>query len=262
MTVKFKMWSPFHYFMIIFPFVLALILYFFTKDKAEKTHRRVTVVLSIVMIAVLIMRNTYIWVNKGGPNPEVFPFQICHFGNFMFLIALLARDKVWGTIAWCLNFPAGLVSVIFADGLEANYATLINPQAIAYIAGHMLIVTTGLYMLLTGLIRIDRRSLLKMYGLAGLGYVLSVLVNNWFNKHFAHTGVDANYFYSYKPEAGTPLETMFNMGTSYTIAGITFNPVYLLLVAAVAAVLFMVMYGFYKLAEPARPRKYTVKAKA
>lgn len=260
MIVEFKMWSPFHYFMIIFPFLLALFLYYGVRNRSEKAQRRVSLILSIVMILILIVRNTFIWSARGFFNPEVIPFQVCHFANFIFLIASLSKNKVWGTIAWCLNFPAGLVSVIFADGLENNYATMINTQAIAYIAGHMLIVTAGLYMLLTGLIEINWKSMRKMFLVVGSGYFLSVLINSWFNHQlFAHTNMTANYFYTYKPEAGTPLEMMFNLGKTYTAYGIRFNPVYLGLLALVGLIVFLAMYGIYLLKGPSQPTRFYIR---
>src|SRR5690554_6860387 len=260
MIVKFKMWSLFHYFMITFPFILAFLLYFLAKDKSEKDKRNVGIALSIIMIAILIMRNVYIWIKMGSLNPEVFPFQVCHFANFIFLLTALSKNRVWGTIAWCLNFPAGLVSVIFADGLENNYATMINTQAIAYIAGHMLIVTAGLYMLLTGLIEINWKSMRKMFLVVGSGYFLSVLINSWFNHQlFAHTNMTANYFYTYKPEVGTPLEMMFNLGKTYTAYGIRFNPVYLGLLALVGLIVFLAMYGIYLLKGPSQPTRFYIR---
>ena len=150
MIVEFKMWSIFHYFMIIFPFLLAVILYLGVRNKSEQVRRKVGLVLAIIMILILIVRNSYIWIEHGTFNSEVIPFQVCHFGNFIFLITALSRSTVWSTMAWCLNFPAGLVSVVFADGLVNNYTTMINTQAITYITGHMLLVTAGFYMLLAG----------------------------------------------------------------------------------------------------------------
>lgn len=242
------MWTPLHYAMMVFPFVLAGVLHYFVRNKPFNTKRNMGLALSVLMIIILIVRNAYIWIDKGALNPEVFPFQVCHFASFVFLLAVLSKDQLWGTMGWCLNFPAGLVSVVFADGLE-NYSTLVHTQAIAYVLGHMLIVTTGLYLLTTGFIRISWQSLKRMYFWAGAGYFLSVFVNNLFNNLFAHTGVDSNYFYSFKPEAGTPLEAMFDMGASYTVAGITFNPVYLLLLAVVGTVVLGTMYGFFLVAK-------------
>lgn len=88
----------------------------------------------------------------------------------------------------------------------------------------MLIVTMGLYLLLTRMIQIDRRTLLKAYKILVPLYVLSVVVNNWFVDIF---GEQSNYFYTYAPEAGTPLEDIYTLGSTITVSGVTFNPVYL-----------------------------------
>ncbi len=242
--MQFEMWSPFHYAMIVFPFLLAVVLHYSVRNRSFAVRRNMGLTLSVVMIIILMVRNTYIWINEGALNPEIFPFQVCHFASFVYLLAVLSRDKLWGTMGWCLNFPAGLVSVVFADGLM-NYETLVHTQAITYILGHMLIVTTGLYLLTAGFVSINWQSMKRMYFWTGTGYVLSVFINNLFNYLFARTGVDSNYFYSFKPEAGTPLEAMFNLGSSYTVAGITFNPVYLLLLAVVGACVLGVMYGVF-----------------
>ena len=53
-----------------------------------------------------------------------------------------------------------------------------------------------------------------------------VFVNNWFNKIFAYTGNDANYFYVFKPEEGAPHDTFFNLRKNYNINGFVFNPIY------------------------------------
>lgn len=246
MVIEFEMWSPFHYLMMIFPFVLAIFLYYLLRDKSMQAKKNTGLILSIISILILVTRNIYICIVHGALNPEVFPFQVCHFASFVFLLAVLSKSNVWGTIAWCLNFPAGLVSVIFADGLE-RYPTMVNIQAMAYIAGHMLIVTIGLYFLLAGIIKINWQALKKAYLYVGIGYIASVLINSWFNILFAHTGKDSNYFYSFKPEAGTPLEDMFVLGSNYTVWNITFNPVYLLLLGIVGAVVLTAMYGIYYL---------------
>ncbi|MDF2699080.1 MAG: hypothetical protein K0Q49_636 [Haloplasmataceae bacterium] len=43
-------------------------------------------------------------------------------------------------------------------------------------------------------------------------YLLSVFVNNLFNKIFAETFSPANYFDTFKPKSGTPLETFYEIG--------------------------------------------------
>lgn len=246
MINKFEMWSLFHYLMIIFPFVLAIGLYYLFRNKSKHTQQLVSVILSTVMVTVFIMRAIHVTNKYGGINPEVFPFQICHFANFIFLFAALSKRKIWGSIGWVLNFPAGLVSVIFADGL-VNYPTLIEVQAFAYVVGHMLIVTTGLYMLLIRQIEINHQTLKQTIGFVGVMFVSSVIINNVFNVWFKEVGVASNYFYSLTPEKGTPLEWMFNFGKNVTVLNMTFNPIYLILLAIVGLVVMLFMYGLYQL---------------
>ncbi|GEK90025.1 Integral membrane protein (intg_mem_TP0381) [Alkalibacterium putridalgicola] len=243
MQAQFEMWSPFHYFMMIFPFVLAAVLYKMTQKKTFAVKRRVAIVLGIILVLILAARQIYIF-NNDGLGPEVFPFQVCHFANILLLIVAINPNlRVTAAIAWCLNVPAGLVSVVFADGLE-NYSNVLNTQGLAYISGHMLIVTTGLYLLLTRMIQIDWRELLKAYEVLAVLYVLSVVVNNWFVAIFDEK---SNYFYSYAPEAGTPLEDLYNLGSTIEAFGLTFNPVYLLSLAVVGAAVMFLMYLLAKL---------------
>ena len=139
----------------------------------KEAHGRVTVVLSIVMIAVLVMRNTYIWVSKGGPSPRVFPAPDLASPAASCSSSPAVRDK-YKYVAQCLNFPAGLICpIIFADGLEASSPHKC-PQTIAYHCRAHAHRHHRAVHLLTGLIRIDRRSLLKMLR-AGRSVVLSVL---------------------------------------------------------------------------------------
>lgn len=244
MKMQFEMWSAFHFFMMIFPFVLGFVLYKITRDKEFTVKRKVALVMGIMLIFILASRQIYIFNRDGGLNPEIFPFQVCHFASFtLFVVAINKNHRVIGAIAWCLNFPAGLVSIIFADGLE-NYSNVLNIQGIAYIAGHMLIVAMGLYLLLTEMILIERRTLLKSYKILVPLYFLSVIVNNWFTKIF---GEESNYFYTYAPEWGTPLEDLYNLGSNINVLGITFNLVYLISLAIVGALGMYLMYLLSKL---------------
>lgn len=246
MKATFTMWSSLHYFMIFFPFIFTIILLYLVRNKSEKTKQNVAIILSITMVIILIARSIFMIVDRNSLNPEAIPFQICHFANFMMLLASLNKNKIFGSIAWCLNFPAGFASVIFADSLT-NYKNILNIQGLAYISGHMLIVVVGLYLLFIGIIEIDKKTFIKTCYIVAIMFILSVLVNNLFNVIFAHTHTDANYFYSYKPERGTPLETFYNLGETYVFLGIKFNPVYLLFLALLGVFVMFTFYLIYRL---------------
>ncbi|MDZ7835290.1 MAG: YwaF family protein [Alkalibacterium sp.] len=241
--MQFELWSAFHYFMMIFPFVLALGLYKITQDKSFAVKRKVAIAMGMTLVGILATRQIYIFSNDGL-GPEVFPFHVSHFANILLLIVAINPNlRVINAIAWCLNVPAGLAAVIFASGLE-TYSNVLSIRGLAYVSGHMLIVATGLYLLLTGMIRIDRKALLKAYEIMVPLYLLSVIVNNWFTDIFNER---SNYFFTYSPGAAAPLKYLYNLGSDITVSGITFNPVYLLSLAIIGAVIMFLMYLLAKL---------------
>ncbi|GAB2319975.1 hypothetical protein IRB23SM22_22360 [Alkalibacterium sp. s-m-22] len=108
MQMQFEMWSTFHYFMMIFPFVLAVTLYIFTRDKTFAVKRRVAIAMGIILVGILAIRQIYVF-STDGLGPEVFPFHISHFANILLLmVAINPARRVISTIAWCLAVPAGL----------------------------------------------------------------------------------------------------------------------------------------------------------
>ncbi|PRY71411.1 hypothetical protein, partial [Alkalibacterium olivapovliticus] len=100
-------------------------------------------------------------------------------------------------------------------------------------------VATGLYLLLTEMIRIDRRALLKAYAITVPLYLLSVIVNNWFTDIFNE---QSNYLFTYAPGSAAPLVHLYNLGSDITVSGMTFNPVYILSLAIIGAVIMFLMY--------------------
>ncbi|PRY72463.1 hypothetical protein, partial [Alkalibacterium olivapovliticus] len=105
-------------------------------------------------------------------------------------------------------------------------------------------VATGLYLLLTEMIRIDRRALLKAYAITVPLYVLSVIVNNWFTDIFNE---QSNYLFTYEPESAAPLVYLYSLGSDITVSGMTFNPVYILSLTIIGAGIMFLMYLVAKL---------------
>lgn len=243
MQMQFEMWSTFHYFMIVFPFALAITLYIFTRYKAFAVKQRVAIAMGIILVGILATRQIYVF-STDGLGPEVFPFHISHFANILLLmVAINPARRVISTIAWCLAVPAGLAAIIFADALE-TYSNVLSIRGLSYIFGHMLIVATGLYLLLTEMIWIDRRALLKAYGIVVPLYVLSVIVNNWFTDIFNE---QSNYLFTYKPGSAGPLVYLHSLGSDITVSGMIFNPVYILSLTIIGAVVMFLMYLVAKL---------------
>jgi uncharacterized membrane protein YwaF len=237
------MWSPFHLLFIASPFIATLILQLTVRRKSFETKRRIGFWLAVACVVILFLRNAEILVkNDWEINAEVIPLQICHFANFVLLWAFWKNDRVTFALAYCLNLPAALMSILFANSLE-NYTTLLTFRAQAYLWGHMLIVATTLFAFLNGFVRIDGktfgRTALLMLGLYAGGLVISNVLNAVF-------GFSANYFYALRPEGGTPLELFYDWGTTYSLGFFQINPVYLMLTAAVGATVVSAFYGLYR----------------
>lgn len=243
--MTFTMWSFGHYLFMVSPIILTIILMIATKKQSMEQKRRLGIILSVVAILILILRNVEIWV-KGGYafNAELVPLQICHFANFVLLIAFWKDSKPLFGFALLLNLPAAMMSIVFANSLT-NYATILTFRGMAYIFGHILIVSLTLYAYFSHFIVLNKTILKKTLGIVFTLYAGSVFINNLFRIIFLQ---ESNYFYTFKPEDGTPLEIFFRLGHNYTIFGdFQVNPLYLLMTAVLG---FMVMMIVYFIAKP------------
>ncbi|QWB96652.1 YwaF family protein [Mycoplasmatota bacterium] len=177
------------------------------------------------------------------------PLQICHFANFVLLYAFVKDSKSVFGFALMFNLPAAFLSILFADGLE-NYDTILSFRGIAYIFGHMLIVSTTLWAFIEKFAILDKKTYQNTLSIT---FVLSVFVNNLFSIfNIGH----ANFFYSARPQGGTPLETFFLWGANITIGDqFMINPIYLIMMILTGLVLISSMYGLFKDIEKAAERQ-------
>ncbi|MFW5913497.1 MAG: hypothetical protein ACOCSM_00395 [Bacillota bacterium] len=209
------------------------------KDKSFEEKRRMGMLLMGFAVVLLILRNIEIWINKGFMfHYELLPLQICHFANFVLLYAFWKNQKTFFAFAWTLNLPAAYASIIFANGLE-NYETLLTYRGVAYILGHMLIVSLTLFAYRNGFMRLTKTVLIRLFTLLVPLYAGAHIVNNLFLRFLDQR---ANYFYTLTPEAGTPLEWFYDMGMNYTFGAFEINPVYLLLTGFLGFLVIMMLY--------------------
>lgn len=240
--MTFHMWSPLHYAFIASPFVFSFLFYFIFRGRKNTDLRTIGIIFSIIGVLLLIARNLSIYLANQKITPEVIPFQLCHFGNIVLLFAFLFDNELLFTMSFCFNLPAALCSIVFANSLT-NYTTLFSWQAMAYLWGHMLIVGITLWAFFNNLIKINLKMFYKMLRLITVLFILSVPVNNLFIKWMP--GYESNYFYTMAPESGTPLQTFFEMGKNVTVWGMTFNPIYILLVVAFGFAVVLMFYIIY-----------------
>ncbi len=235
------MWSFGHFFFIASPIILAFLLYFSTRHQTFENKRRIGIIMMVFAVVLLLLRNIEIWINKDFQfHFEIIPLQICHFANFVLLAAYMKNDKMLFAFAFTLNLPAAYASIVFANGLE-NYETLLTYRGVAYILGHMLIVSMTLFAYANKFVVLKKRIIIKLFKVLVPLYIIAHLINNLFILLFSQR---ANYFYTIKPEPGTPLETFYDMGRVFSVGTFEINALYMgltgLLASAMILVLFMV----------------------
>lgn len=242
--MTFSMWSLGHYLFLLSPFVLIFLLTYFTKNNSLDKNRTIGIVLSGIAVGVLFLRNLEIWIGNGFAfDVELIPLQVCHFANFVILIAFITKKQIWFNFALTLNVPAAFVSIVFANSLT-NYSTIISFRGFAYIVGHALLVFIPVWAYNVGFIKLNIHTLLKTFRVVALLYVVSIFINNLMYMLF---GSYANYFYTLKPESGTPLEMFFDWGQEIIAFDVfKWNPLYLLLTGLFGLLIMIIFYlGFY-----------------
>lgn len=242
--MTFTMWSLGHYLFLITPFVGIILLYQLTKSYDQKKNRRIGLILSIVAVMILILRNIEIFVYSGYAfDVEILPLQVCHFANIVLLLAFLSKKQSLFNFALLLNLPAAFVSILFANSL-ANYSTILTFRGFAYIFGHILLVVIPVWAYMVGFIKLNKKTLIETIKIVSILYLVSIMINNVTYLLF---GQYANYFYTLKPENGTPLEMFYDLGQTVVLSnGFKFNILYLILTGLFGLVIMIVLYtGFY-----------------
>lgn len=244
--MKFEMWSVLHIIFIISPIIFTGILYLFTKNTNKEKLYKIGFYLSLFAVLLLIARNIEIFIVDGYKfSGELLPLQICHFANFVLLYAFWKKDQAFFALAFCLNLPAALLSIIYANSLT-NYETMFTIRAQVYLWGHMLIVGITVWALLVDLIKIDKKVLIKTLKLMIGLYLVAIIINNLLSL----ININSNYFYTLRPESGTPLEIFFKLGKTYSFGFFEINFIYLILTAIlgvfVVTIFYLIYIAFYK----------------
>ncbi|MDD3477402.1 MAG: YwaF family protein [Candidatus Izemoplasmatales bacterium] len=251
--MTFTMWSFGHFIFILSPLVFAFILIYLTKNKTQEEKRKIGLWLSWLAILILVMRNIEIFYKDDFQfDYEIVPLQICHFANFVLLLAFWKNSKPLFAFALLLNLPAAMMSILFANSLE-NYATILTFRGMAYIFGHLLIVSLAVYAYVTGFVVLNRSIFQKTLKIVAVLYVSSVFINNLFRLVFLQ---ESNFFYTFKPESGTPLEIFFDWGSNLNWGGFMINPIYLVMTAALGFVVMGLVYLLAKYLQDRRALSY------
>ena len=242
--MTFTMWSLGHYLFLMSPFLGIFMLYQLTKSNDQEKNRRVGLILSIVAVVILLLRNIEIFVSNGYAfDVELLPLQVCHFANIVLLLAFLSKKQSLFNFALILNLPAAFVSILFANSL-ANYPTIVTFRGFAYIFGHILLVVIPVWAYMVGFIKLNKKTLIETFKIVLILYLVSIVINNLMYILF---GQYANYFYTLKPENGTPLEMFYDWGQTVMLSnGFKFNILYLIFTGLFGLLIMIILYiGFY-----------------
>ncbi len=241
--MTFTMWGWLHIVFILSPIIFFVILHFIAKGKTYKQKQTIGIIVAIIAVILLLLRNIEIFITNGYKlDAELIPLQICHFANFVLLFAFLKDNKTLFGLAYCLNLPAAIMSIIFANSLE-NYLTMFTFKAGAYLFGHMIIVGVSIFAVAEGFVVLNKKIIRNTLITILIIFISSLLISNILN---IVLGLDANYFYALKPEEGTPIEWFYNWGSNIEIGKFIFNPLYLLLTGLLGVVVVLCFCGLYK----------------
>lgn len=240
--MTFKMWSAAHVLLMAAPFLLAALLWLLLRGRSTRAKYICGCVLGVLSLIVLVVRNAEMII-KDGFDPDVIPFQVCHFGNIMVFVSLVFKNKVAALMAWCMNMPAAYGSLVFAYSLEF-YDTVFVIHAQSYIWGHILIVAGALYPIVLRLIKPDLKSFFIGVGVITVFLMIpAIVLNSYFNNVM---GLYSNYFFMYSL-GGTPLDYLYNtIGSVSTYGWFRINWGYVLILYFAS---FAAMLGLYFLAK-------------
>jgi len=206
------------------------------KNRSEKIKNIVGMVLGSISVAIIIIRNTDIFIRNGW-DLEVIPLQVCHIGSIVAGLALLTKKKPLIVTAFCFNLTPALLAMVFADAL-ANYDTLLKIRPQTYIWGHIFIILCALYAVAVFQPDCNRRDLFKSLGLISGLAVSAVICNSLFRECFAW---EPNYFYLFNYE-GTPLKFLYNAFPSSTYGWFSINWFYTLTLFTVFIGVFVALF--------------------
>lgn len=139
-----------------------------------------------------------------------------------------------------INLPGAIVAIIVPQVWFYDYSLKVfDYLVVAYYVEHALIVALSLYFILTGLSKINKKAIANCAIFTGLFYVIMIFVNQIFGTYYMYTGIKEN-----------PLAFLyFEFSTfSFSVFGQQFelNPLYYLIIIAIAAVLMSLMYLLYR----------------
>lgn len=229
-----------HFAYMLFAFLITALLPILLKHRPMRTKIITGIVLSVILAAMYIVRISYIVTVIGANFKFHLPLHMCSIAILLMPIAAITRSKAVCTFLYMINLPGAIVAIVVPQVWFYDYSLKVfDYLVVAYYVEHALIVALSLYFVLTGLSEINKKAIANCAIFTGLFYVIMIFVNQIFGTYYMYTGITEN-----------PLAFLyFNFSTfSFTVFDQKFelNPLYYLIIIAIATVLMTVMYFIYR----------------
>ena len=231
-NLRFSKYSHWHWIYLAAIVVFGALLISIIGKKSGKDSQRLVKSLAIASVCVHAAFCLSEFFRPGMEIFNVFPFQLCDTSPYLFLLAVLTKNKTMFAVTFALMIPGGIIAVLTPVS-KYNAFGAFSYYVFSFFATHFFVIFMPLLAIKAGFFTPRRRDFPKVITFAvcyaGLMYTFNKLIGS-------------NYLYLNYPEKETPLEIAYNyLG----------NPGYVLPVLFLAIVFILIML---EIAESAHKR--------
>ncbi|WKY44003.1 YwaF family protein [Eubacteriaceae bacterium ES2] len=217
------------------------LLWFFLREKSEKTRRNALLILSGLLILsytinrILIFNDpdlVALWGGKGYMIRETLPFQLCGLGMIFIPLALMTKKEILYAFCFVATPLAALLAIVFPP-TPYDVTPFYNPSYFTFYLDHAFCIINGISLVTLGLYSPRMGTIFKTtFFVTFLAFIAHLI-----NLGASLIGLEGvNYFYTLDPEGSGLLELFWSF--------IPMPYVYLLLYIPVLLTYYFLLVGF------------------
>ncbi|WKY48974.1 YwaF family protein [Eubacteriaceae bacterium ES3] len=217
------------------------LLWFFLREKDEKTRRKALLILSGLLIVsytinrILIFNDpdlVALWGGKGYILRETLPFQLCGLGMIFIPLALVTKKEILYAFCFVATPLAAALAIMFPP-TPYDVTPFYDPSYFTFYLDHAFCIVNGISLVTLGLYQPRLKTgLLTTFFVTFLAFIAHLI-----NLAAAVIGLEGvNYFYTLDPEGSGLLELFWSF--------IPIPYVYLLLYIPVLLTYYFLLVGF------------------
>lgn len=173
----------------------------------KERQRKVNIMLGIALPVMGIYRDLILGIT-GHYDKGFLPLHLCSMALWIGAIYVITRIRYIGVVYVLLCVPGAVSALLFPDW---NMYPLFNYMHIHTFLSHGCIVILGVWLVMSGEIRIKMKDLWMPISFALIGTAVIYPVNRW---------LGTNYWFLNGPSAGSPLEFIYSsLGENGYLAG-------------------------------------------